>query len=120
MKRRTKLASNARKVAELGFSVPQVVAHRVTRMAAAGPVLSARDSKEFYGMVLEKQVAFSQSFVGMTMEMARLNQQFLLGWFLGRRPDMIGGLNSVVAKGLSPVHRKAVSNAKRLARTKIK
>ena len=35
------------KAAELAFAVPQVVAHRVTRMAIAGPSLSERDQKEF-------------------------------------------------------------------------
>jgi hypothetical protein len=117
MARRARPLSNALKLAEVGVAVPQVVAHRVARMALAGPVLSARDTREFSNMVLEKQLAFTQSFLGMAGEMARLNQQLALAWFTGRRPSIANSVNGVLAKGLSPVHRKAVSNAKRLART---
>jgi hypothetical protein len=42
------------KAAELAFAVPQVVAHRVTRMALAGPSLSDRDRKEFLGNVCRR------------------------------------------------------------------
>jgi hypothetical protein len=120
MARRARPLSNALKLAEVGVAVPQVVAHRVARMALAGPVLSARDTREFSNMVLEKQLAFAQSFLGMAGEMARLNQQLALAWFTGRRPSIANCVNGILAKGLSPVHRKAVSNAKRLARTRLK
>ena len=48
------------KAAELAFAAPQVVAHRVTRMAIAGPSLSERDRKEFQRMGAEKTAAFSE------------------------------------------------------------
>ena len=48
------------KVTELAFAAPQVVAHRVTRMAIAGPSLSERDRKEFERMGAEKTAAFSE------------------------------------------------------------
>jgi len=48
--------ATALKLAGLGFAAPQVIAHRLTRMALAGPTMSARDRKEFTGMVVEKHV----------------------------------------------------------------
>lgn len=62
------------KAAELALAVPQVVAHRVTRMALSGPKLSARDRKEFQRMVAEKNVAFSESWVAMAKQAALANQ----------------------------------------------
>ena len=56
-----KSRSIATKTAELAVAVPHVVFHRVTRMALAGPVPSARDRKEFQLMVEEKKAAFSQA-----------------------------------------------------------
>ena len=49
--------SLAMQSAQLAVAVPQVVAHRVTRMAIAGPKLSQRDRKEFALMVAEKESA---------------------------------------------------------------
>ena len=56
-------ASAVRKAADIAVAAPQVIAHRVTRMALAGPLPDARDRKEFTGMVQEKQLAFAQSFL---------------------------------------------------------
>src|SRR5450755_2703145 len=61
---------------ELALSVPQVVAHRVTRMAVAGPKLSDRDRKEFQMMVNEKRAAFAQAWRDMAMHAFRANQAF--------------------------------------------
>ena len=61
MSTRKKSTSAAAKLAEISIASPQVIAHRVTRMAMSGPVLSERDRKEFTNMVQEKQVAFAQS-----------------------------------------------------------
>ena len=59
------------KAADIAVASPQVVAHRVARMALAGPVLNDRDRKEFTGMVQEKQLAFAQSFVAWNTEILR-------------------------------------------------
>ena len=48
---------SASQLVDLGIAAPQVVAHRLARMAAAGTTPSARDRREFTGMVLEKQTA---------------------------------------------------------------
>ena len=42
----------------LSMATPLVVAHRVGRMAAAGPSPNARDRKEFELMGAEKMAAF--------------------------------------------------------------
>lgn len=66
------------KLAELGVAAPQVVAHRLTRMALAGATPSARDRNEFTGMVVEKQVAFAQAWMNMFAEGLRMQQQLEL------------------------------------------
>ncbi|MDE1947270.1 MAG: hypothetical protein KGL43_17700 [Burkholderiales bacterium] len=126
--------STARKAAELTLAVPQVVAHRVARMALAGPTPSARDRKEFIGMVAEKQAAFFSSWSAMATQAAIANQALALSWLRAFAPPGVGkrttpaalaaqwqgaGL-AVLDKGLDPVHRKAVANARRLARTKLR
>ena len=123
-KRRT--TSLAVKMAELAFAVPQVVAHRVTRMAIAGPILSQRDRKEFKLMCAEKKEAFGESWSAMTMQACRANQALAASIFrsfssAGAVTERLQGVAlDVLGKGLFPVHRKAVANAKRLARTKLR
>jgi hypothetical protein len=132
--RRTRKASSlATKLAELSLAVPLVVAHRVTRMAMADQPPSARDKKEFDLMVSEKKVAFGKSFNAMAVETARANQALALSFFTSlwlptRRKSSAAALASqvqraavgVLSKGVAPVHTKAVANAKRLARTKLR
>lgn len=126
--------SLAIKAAELAVAVPQVVAHRLTRMALSGHKLSARDRKEFERMVAEKNAAFGESWNAMATHAALANQAFATSFFQsllsvarGRRPvapataaQLHKAALGVLAKGLAPVHRKAVANAKRLARTKLR
>lgn len=126
--------SLAKKAAELAFAVPQVVAHRVTRMALSGPKLSLRDRKEFERMVAEKNAAFGESWDAMAAQAAVANQQLAASFFRsflavsqGRKPSAATSAAQlqkaalgVLGKGFAPVHRKAVANAKRLARTKLR
>lgn len=133
-RRTRKSKSVALQSAELAIAVPQVVAHRVARMAMAGAVPSARDRKEFHNMVAEKQVAFTQAWFAMMTESFRVNQMLAMSLFgnalnpfsrassssAGIAADMQKATMGVLSKGLAPVHRKAVSNAKRLARTKLR
>ncbi len=118
--------TTASKLAELSLAVPQVVAHRMTRMAMAGPTLSARDHKEFTGMVAEKQLAFAQSWLAMMSESVRQQQRFMLSWVGGvpsigkQAAQSQSAMNSIAHAGLGPLHRKAVANSKRLARTKLR
>ena len=133
-RRKRQTSSLAVKLAELTFAVPQVVAHRVARMAIAGPTLSPRDRREFKLMSAEKTAAFSESWNAMTMRAFSANQALAVSvfrsfWSPSRRGIPSAGAVSarlqgialdVLGKGLSPVHRKAVANAKRLARTKLR
>ena len=119
------------KSVELALSVPQVFAHRVTRMALAGPKLSARDRREFQIMVNEKHAAFAQAWSDMAMHAFRANQAFMasmLRFFFAplSQPSaastaarLQSAAIGVLGKGLAPIHRKAVSNARRLAKTRL-
>jgi len=122
------------KTAELAWAVPQVVAHRVTRMAMAGSKPSARDQKEFKLMVAEKNAAFIESWTAMATQAMVANQAMALSffrpfWFLtGKRGPTAASVTAqvqratmgVLNKGLTPVHRKAVANAKRLSGTRLR
>jgi len=132
-RRSTKTSSLAIKTAELALAIPQVVAHRVTRMSMAGSQPSTRDQKEFSLMMAEKTAAFTQSWSAMLTQAVLANQALALSLFrsfwlpTGRglspatlaaqiRTDAMG----VLSKGLAPVHRTAVANAKRLGRTRLR
>jgi hypothetical protein len=118
---KTALAAQA---AELALAVPQVVAHRVWRMAAAGHNPSARDRKEFALMGNEKTTAFFESWAAMGWAMWRVQQQLWLSMFgLAMSPWSRQGAHraavDVLGSGLAPVRRRAVANAKRLAKVRF-
>ncbi len=132
-RRNHQAASVARQATDLAVAAPQVVAHRLTRMAAAGANPSARDRKEFSRMVSEKQAAFYQSWNAMGLQSMAASQALMQGWMrMWFTPWTVSAWNGqamatqaslwqnamwgVVGKGLAPVHRTAVANAKRLAR----
>jgi len=132
--RARKTKSLVAKAVELACAVPQVVAHRVMRMAVAGPVLSDRDRKEFELMSAEKTAAFNESWNAMSMQALRAHEELTTSllhsiWSpsLEGKPSagaVVSQLQSaalgVMEQGMAPVHRKAVANAKRLARTKLR
>lgn len=131
-RRRSSASRVASQLGSLSLAAPQVVAHRVSRMAMAGPFPSARDQREFTGMVVEKQLAFAQSLTHMWFAGTQVQQELMLAWVRGvfssqwMNPafnvDLThkahkGGM-SVLSRGLAPIERKAASNARRLARTR--
>ena len=134
LRRRRSTRSLSVKMAELAVAVPKVVAHRVTRMALSGPKLSARDRKEFKLMVAEKKAAFAESWRAMAVQSALHNQALAISlfrsfWSVAPNRKLSAATSAarlskatlgVLGKGLAPVHRTAVANAKRLARTKIR
>ena len=85
-------------------------------------------------MVAEKNVAFGEAWQAMASHGARANQalaasffQSFLGVAHGKRPSparsaaqLHHAALGVLGKGLAPLHRKAVANAKRLGRTKLR
>jgi hypothetical protein len=103
-------------------------------MALAGPVLSARDRKEFDLMVAEKSAAFQDAYKAMLVQSVRANQALATAVFQSfwapkarGRPTAAKAASQVqravlgvFGKGLGPVHRKAVANAKRLAKTRLR
>lgn len=118
-------ARTAVQLAELGLAAPQVIAHRLTRLALAGPAWNARDRKEFTGMVIEKQMAFGQAWLAMLAEMVRWQQSVALAFLAGASPQSHratarNAAHRMIGSGIAPVHRKAVANAKRLARTGLR
>ena len=133
-RRRRATQSLAVKAAELALAVPQVIAHRVIRLALAGPKVSARDRKEFQRMITEKIAGFSESWVAMVRQATLANQALagsifrsFLSMPRGKRPSATASVAQlrraalrVLDKGVAPVHRKAVANAKRLRRTKLR
>jgi hypothetical protein len=125
---------SARQAVELALAVPQVVAHRTLRMALAGAPSSARDKREFWLMGYEKMLAFNESWAAMFAEAARANQQIAwsmmrAAWFpwLYKAPTLRAMATrlqkaalDVAATGVGPVHKRAVANAKRLGRAKLR
>ncbi|MCR2745873.1 polyhydroxyalkanoate granule-associated phasin [Limnobacter parvus] len=118
---------------ELSIATPQVVAQRLTRMAFAGPNMSAQDQKEFKQMSDEKVTAFYQSWNAIWVQMFK--SQFALAQVMvstftaaavaGKSPcvtsaisAMSNEVNKIMSAGIEPVHRQAVSNARRLSRNR--
>ncbi|MCO5121562.1 MAG: hypothetical protein M9951_18265 [Burkholderiaceae bacterium] len=118
----------ARKAAELGLAVPWVMGHRLLRLAAAGPLPSARDQQEFQLMGTEKIVAFTEAWVGMSVAMWQANlvlgtsmlgmmgTPWLGGSALQPGRQWQSAMIEALDKGLAPIHRTATANARRLAR----
>lgn len=118
--------------AELALAVPQVVVHRMTRLAMAGPNVSARDRTEFQLMVEEKQAAFTEAWQAMATKslqaQGRLAASFMQSLWTPASPHSATSLATqmhdatlgVLGHGIAPMHRKAVANAKRLARTRLR
>ncbi|MBN9462464.1 MAG: hypothetical protein J0H00_14740 [Burkholderiales bacterium] len=127
VRRLSRTTTTARKLGELGLAAPQVAAHRLSRMALNGPVYSVRDQREFIGMIQEKQVAFVQSWMAMFWEGVKVQQGPWRAWATAfswwtsprrRAPLSPDTLLRIANKGLAPVHRRAVANSRRLARTR--
>ena len=132
-RRTRKTPSVARQAAELAVAVPQVIAHRLTRLARAGPAPSARDRREFQRMGAEKAAAFAESWNAMARQTLEatptLASAFLRAFWSPARARVAAksatrqvghAVTAIVRAGLAPVHRRAVANAKRLSRTKFK
>jgi hypothetical protein len=103
---------------------PQVMAQRLARIAAAGASPSARDRKEFHRMGTEKIAALNEAWTAMAFEAFRANQQLTLSlmqslwypWVTSRQVS--NAALGVLGKGMAPIRRRAVANAKRLGRAR--
>lgn len=139
-KTQAKVQNLAHKSLELSLAAPQVVAQRVGRMMLAGTHPSARDQQEFYRMGSEKVAAFYESWMGMwaqactsywqtaasmytTPMLSASSSNPLAAFGVGKATSrmvtqQVQAVTDVLNAGLTPVHAKAVRNAKRLSRTK--
>jgi hypothetical protein len=126
-RRKRKSTSLAAQTFELGIAAPQVIAHRVARMARAGASPSARDRAEFRRMGIEKIAAVNEAWTAMATQAFVENQKFALTfmqslWFPWKRRTTIKSFSrqwnraavGIFGKGMAPVRRRAVANAKRL------
>ena len=122
----------AARTAELAWAVPQVVGHRLAGMANASAFKTPRGRKELVRMVAEKHAAFGESWQAMTIQ--ALRSQGSLAAALSRAAVPTGSLRkanssalalqrelqqaalTILGHGLTPVHRRAVANAKRLGK----
>ena len=134
IRRNRNVAALARKAAELGVAAPLVIAHRLTRMALAGHTPSIRDQREFTLMSREKTAAFYESWNAMFSQSIRIQQEITasiwrslwLYWLNSTSSAVLPKIDlphatlRVLSKGMAPVHRRAVANAKRLSRTKFR
>jgi hypothetical protein len=110
----------------LSMAVPQVIAHRVGRMASAGSRPNARDRKEFHLMSAEKTAAFYESWAAMGRAAVQAQQSMwraalFTPWTQAALPSantLARHTLAVLSSGMAPVHRRAVGNAKRLGRIK--
>jgi|APFre7841882630_1041343.scaffolds.fasta_scaffold270550_1 hypothetical protein len=133
-RRRRNAATPARETTELAAAVPIVVAHRVARMALAGPNPNVRDHREFARMSAEKVAAFSEAWVAMWDQSLRIQQEVALAawrwwwsfwptirhWPALSKRDAPSAALRVLAKGLAPMHRRATANARRLGRARVR
>ncbi len=124
-----KAVSHAIDLAELAVAAPQVMAHRMQRMIAAGHAPTEKDHREMRRMGSEKLQAFAESWTAMSLQTAAAQQQMALSlwraWFtpvtsrsaLNLSEQWQRAALDVASKGLAPVHRRAVANAKRLRKS---
>ena len=120
--------SLATKSTQLALAAPQVIAHRMSRIAMAGGNFADHDVQELARMGSEKQTAFIASWNAMALQALRHQNAFMLAWFQAAwMPWFRWGISptSVATKlqsaavatllsGMGPVHRTAVANARRL------
>ena len=117
--RRRRPQSLAAQSIALGVAVPQVIAHRMARMA---------DHKEMHLMGAEKIAAATEAWNAMAAQALLENQKLALSmmqsfWFPWMRRSsasrqLSDAALNILGKGMAPVSRRAVANAKRLGRPK--
>jgi hypothetical protein len=128
MARRSRRSKSlAAQTVDLGFAVPQVIAHRVARIMVAGGSPSARDRRELHRMGTEKILAANEAWNAMAIQTVLENQKLALSfmqslWFpwVRRQSAALQLSNAaldVLGKGMAPVRRRAVANARRLGRS---
>lgn len=124
----------ATRTAELAWAVPQVVGHRLAGIADASAFKTASGRKDLVRMVAEKQAAFHDSWQAMAAQALQSQRSLAAAltraatpWPARRRSntsafalqlELQHAALAILGKGLAPVHRRAVANAKRLRKPK--
>lgn len=119
-----------KQTAELAAASPHVIAHRMNQMSLAPFTLSPLAMQEFYTMTTEKMLAAQQSFLAMSAEVATVNQRHMTSMINAfwnplamQSSDTFSAIDyqrdslRVLNKGIAPIRKAAVSNAKRLNKT---
>jgi hypothetical protein len=131
VRRNRKVAILAIQATELAATAPLVVAHRLSRLALAGHIPTRRDRRECTLMGAEKVAAFHESWNAMFIQSIRIQQgiaasmwrSFRFPWLNGGpfvtlpKIDLPHAALGMMSKGMAPVHRRVVANARRLRRT---
>lgn len=101
------------KFGEMSTAAAQVIAHRTTRIAAAGPMPSARDRHEFTRMGQEKIEAATECAAGIAGHLMAMNLQF------GARAfgDAMNATSALMSLGTSRSVGELVSRHARFAQT---
>jgi hypothetical protein len=130
-RRNRRQAALAIQVTELAVAAPLVAAHRLSRLALAGHRPDGRDRREFALMGAEKLAAFHESWNAMFLQSLRIQQEIVAStwrsfffpkftpwpWVMPPTLDLPHSTLRVLAKGMAPVHRRVVANARRLGHT---
>ena len=120
-RRSRRSARIAKQAIELAVAAPQVMTHRLARLALAGSSPSVRDRSEFDRMGMEKIAAFYESWHAMCLALFRANLNLALSpvqfWWSSGRGQRTA--LAIFGAGLAPVHRRVTANARRLRHTRI-
>jgi hypothetical protein len=133
IRRRSRSAHTlAARAFELAWAVPQVVGHRLAGMASPAALKTTRGRKELVRMVAEKHSAFGESWQAMTTQALRAHGSLAAALARASVPttslrranrsalalqlELQQATLAILGKGLAPVHRRAVANAKRLGK----
>ena len=117
----------------MSWAAPQIIALRTLGMLAGGAFPHAPQRRENVRMGAEKLEAYTDAVIAMNAQLARSNVELMTylvrqWWKSWLQPGSMFSLTttlqrhwrdaalSVADKGVSPVHRRAVANARRLRR----
>ena len=129
----TKLQRNMskfyRQSEDVGMKAPQVMHKRLSMLAQQNPFSNHKEVREIEQMVNEKAMAFVESWQDMGMQtliaQQHINELLFDNWLkaLFGKPiaydQLFYQINletlKILEKGMSPIHRRVVANAKRLS-----
>lgn len=114
----------ARQFIDLSIAAPEVIAHRMVRMASAGGVLNGADRQELSRMSLEKWEAVWLAWVAMGTAGAAFWMRMATSWSpwpatahpMSSHHTLEGLLGQITTAGLAPYVRMAKANRRRLRR----